>query len=151
MDKLKDFISSVLKAHQKFISNNDNEDGIPIFRTEDELNDLMYNRIRSARRLYLYTNRFLEENELAIERCDPMYKKLFKNMLKKSEEFANEIPILTITHKFSNKKKRYFEITVKNLRKFKYRYYNRKTVVAILISNKLPSTDLCRKITDYLY
>ena len=149
MDKLTDFLYGVLQTFQTF--KNANTDDYSIFKTEDELSDMLYNRIRSARRLYLYTNRFLQENEFALENCRESLKKLFKNMLKKSEEFANEIPIITLAYKFSNKKKRYFEITVKNLRKFKYIYYERKSFVATTLMVRLPSTDLCRKITDYLY
>jgi len=149
MDKLTDFLYGVLQNFQTFT--NANTDDYSIFKTEDELSDMLYNRIRSARRLYLYTNRFLQENEFALENCRESLKKLFKNMLKKSEEFANEIPIITLAYKFSNKKKRYFEITVKNLRKFKYIYYERKSFVATTLMVRLPSTDLCRKITDYLY
>ncbi len=149
MKKLTDFLYGVLQTHLTFT--NANNDDYSIFKTEYELSDMMYNRIRSVRRLYLYTNRFLQENEFALENCRESLKKLFKNMLKKSEEFANEIPIITLTHKFSNKKKRYFEITVKNLRKFKYIYYERKAFVATTLMVRLPSTDLCRKITDYLY
>tara|TARA_B110000003_G_C16340341_1_gene414534 strand:+ start:155 stop:658 length:504 start_codon:yes stop_codon:yes gene_type:complete len=149
MDKLTDFLYGVLQTFQTFT--NANTDDYSIFKTEDELSDMLYNRIRSARRLYLYTNRFLQENEFALENCRESLKKLFKNMLKKSKEFANEIPIITLTYKFSNKKKRYFEITVKNLRKFKYIYYERKSFVATSLMVRLPSTDLCRKITDYLY
>ena len=145
--KLTDFMLGILRSHKKFTHN---KDAIPIFRTDDELGDMMYNRIRNSRRLYLYMNRFLQENELAPEEKGN-FKKLLNVMLKKSDEFIYEIPIITIPYKFSNKQKRYFEITVKNIRKFKYIYYNRKTVVAILINNKLPPPDLCRKIADYLY
>jgi len=147
MDKLTDFILGITRTIDKFMSK---KDEIP-FQTEDELSDKMYNRIRCARRCFLYTNRFLEKNEFAIENSSESNKEFFKIMLKKSEEFTHELPIVTLEYKFSNKKKRYFKITLENLRKFKYIYYKRKTVVSILISNKLPPMDLCRKISDYLY
>jgi hypothetical protein len=147
MDKLTDFMHGVIREIRKFTNK---KDELP-FRTEDELSYNMYNRIRCVRRGFLYANRFLEKNEFAIENSSETMKKFFKIMIKKSEEFIYEIPIITLTHKFSNKKKRYFKITLKNLHKYKYIYYNRKTVVSILISNILPPMDLCRKISDYLY
>jgi len=112
-------------------------------------------KIRVIRQIYLYTNRYIRKNILIIENSNEDFRPLLKIMLDRSIECSSEISniLLNMQHgdDFTRRDCARFKVALKNLRYFKYIYYERKSFVATTLMVKLPSTDLCRKITDYLY
>ena len=111
----------------------------------------VYNNVKIFRCMYLYTNRFLRNNTIPIENMNKMIKNMLKVTLKKSIEYSNDIEEVIEEYAWTDQQIRYMTLTINNIRKFKELYYNRKTQIATILSAKLPSTDLCRKITTYLY
>lgn len=111
----------------------------------------VYNNVKICRGMYLYTNRFLRSNTIPIENMNKMIKNMLKVTLKKSIEYSNDIEEVIEEYAWTDQQIRYMTLTINNIRKFKELYYNRKTQIATILSAKLPSTDLCRKITTYLY
>ena len=117
--------------------------------------DLVYERIRIMRQIYLYTNRYIRENKNIIENSNKDFRCLWKSMLNKSIQTSSEIPDILLAMQdddvFTHSDCARVEVALKNIRYFKYMYYERKAFVATTLMVKLSSTDLCRKITDYLY
>lgn len=111
----------------------------------------VYNNVKIFRGMYLYTNRFLRSNTIPIENMNKMVKNMLKVTLKKSIEYANDIEEVIEEYAWTEQQIKYMTVTINNIRKFKELYYNRKTQIATILSAKLPSTDLCRNITTYLY
>ena len=66
-------------------------------------------------------------------------------------KFSDDIEEVIEEYAWTDQQIRYMTLTIINIHKFKQLYYNRKTQIATILSAKLPSTDLCRKITTYLY
>lgn len=121
-------------------------------RKENETRkERVYNNVKIFRCMYLYTNRFLRNNTKPIENINKMIKNMLKVTLKKSIEFSHDIEEVIDEYDYTEQQTRYMTVTINNIRKFKELYYNRKTQIATILSAKLPSTDLCRKITTYLY
>lgn len=121
-------------------------------RKENETRkERVYNNVKIFRGMYLYTNRFLRSNTIPIENMNKMVKNMLKVTLKKSIEYANDIEEVIEEYAWTEQQIKYMTVTINNIRKFKELYYNRKTQIATILSAKLPSTDLCRKITTYLY
>ena len=121
-------------------------------RKENETRkERVYNNVKIFRGMYLYTNRFLRSNTIPIENMNKMVKNMLKVTLKKSIEFSDDIEEVIEEYAWTEQQIRYMTLTINNIRKFKELYYNRKTQIATILSAKLPSTDLCRNITTYLY
>lgn len=121
-------------------------------RNENETRkERVYNNVKIFRCMYLYMNRFLRNNTMPIENMNKMIKNMLKVTLKKSIEFSDDIEEVIEEYAWTDQQIRYMTLTIINIHKFKQLYYNRKTQIATILSAKLPSTDLCRKITTYLY
>lgn len=121
-------------------------------RKENETRkERVYNNVKIFRCMYLYTNRFLRNNTIPIENMNKMIKNMLKVTLKKSIEYSNDIEEVIEEYAWTEQQIKYMTVTINNIRNFKELYYNRKTQIATILSAKLPSTDLCRKITTYLY
>lgn len=121
-------------------------------RNENETRkERVYNNVKIFRCMYLYTNRFLRNNTMPIENMNKMVKNVLKVTLKKSIEYSDDIEEVIEEYAWTDQQIRYMTLTINNIHKFKQLYYNRKTHIATILSAKLPSTDLCRKITTYLY
>lgn len=116
---------------------------------------LMYERIKLMRQIYLYTNRYIRKNNNIIENSNKDFHHLWKTLLDKSIQTSSEIPDILLEmqgdNHFTHRDCARVEVALKNIRYFKYLYYERKAFVATTLMVRLPSTDLCRKITDYLY
>lgn len=117
--------------------------------------ELVYERIKLMRQIYLYTNRYIRKNKNIIENSNKDFHCLWKSILNKSIRTSSEIPDILLAmqgdNDFTHRDCARVEVALKNIRYFKYIYYERKAFVATTLMVKLQSTDLCRKITDYLY
>tara|TARA_Y100000389_G_C17241828_1_gene403518 strand:+ start:110 stop:577 length:468 start_codon:yes stop_codon:yes gene_type:complete len=126
-----------------------------ISENEEEEEERKKKRIRVIRQIYLYTNRYIRKNILIIENNNKDFRPLLKIMLDRSIECSSEISNILLNmqrgYDYTRRDCARFKVALKNIRYFKYIYYERKAFVATTLMVKLPSTDLCRKITDYLY
>jgi alpha-L-fucosidase len=137
--KFVDFIKKKIKLHYTTINNNLAE------------KDNIYDRIKIFRSMYLYSNRFLKNDAIIIDNYQPNIRGFLQKSLEKSFEFIHDIRTEIVENDFTEKQIKYITMAINTIRKFKQLYYNRKTTIATILGAKLPSTDLCRKITNYLY
>ena len=123
--------------------------------------DCLNAKCRVIRCMYLYASRFLKNNCFIIDSFET--KKSFRNLLqtflKKSYEHSNTLNNIILNeiikknakYNLNSKELRYLNMSIKNIKHFISVYYDRKTKIATLLSYKVKSNDLCRKITTYLY
>jgi hypothetical protein len=113
--------------------------------------EMIYNKVKIFRSIYLYSNRFLRNNKTPIESMCEIINRFLRATLIKSFEFSNDIKYSIVEYDYTEQQIKYMTMAINNIRKFKQLYYNRKTQIATILGAKLLSTDLCRKITIYLY
>jgi hypothetical protein len=77
--KLGQFIIKKIKLYYTSINDNENR------------KEMVYNKVKIFRCMYLYTNRFLRNNTMPIENMNKMIKNMLKVTLKKSIEFSDDI------------------------------------------------------------